>query len=171
MYKKILIFLSGLYLFSAIKIYAMCPVCTIAVGVGVGITRKYGVDDTISGLWVGALLVSVSMWTINWLKSKKWSFPGFVFIVPILFYAITLIPMYQKNIISQKILGDHYQTLWGIDRLLLGIIFGSLAFLISSMMYIYFKKKNGKAHFPFEKIVIPVVLLSLLSILFYYITK
>ena len=171
MYKKLTIFLSALYLFSAAKVLAVCPVCTIAVGVGVGLTRKYGIDDTISGIWVGALLVSTSMWTINWLNSKKWSFWGMNYIIPGVLYAITLIPMYQKNIISQKILGDHYQSLWGIDKLLLGILFGSFAFLLAVSTYEYFKKKNGKPHFPFEKVALPITVLVLISIVFYFITR
>ena len=149
MYKKLTIFISTLYLISATKVLAVCPVCTVAVGVGVGLTRKYGIDDTVSGIWVGALLVSTSMWTINWLNSKKWGFKGMNYIIPALFYAITLIPMYQKNVISQKILGDHYQSFWGVDKLLLGIIFGSFVFLLSVSIYEYFKKKNKKAHFMF----------------------
>lgn len=168
---KILYLFGSLYLLAATKAFAMCPVCTIAVGVGVGLTRKYGVDDTISGLWVGALLVSASMWTINWLKSKKWNFWGMNFIVPAVLYAITLIPMYQKNIISQKILGDHFQTLWGVDKLLLGIAIGSIVFLVTASIYQYFKNKNKKAHFPFEKVVLPVSTLVIFSIVFYLITR
>lgn len=171
MNKKIAIFLSTLYMFAASKALAVCPVCTVAVGVGVGLTRKYGIDDTISGIWVGALLVSTSMWTINWLNSKKWSFKGMNFIIPALFYAITLIPMYRKNVISQKILGDHYQSFWGVDKLLLGIMFGSLTFLLSVSIYEYFKKKNKKAHFPFEKVILPISMLVFVSIIFYFLTR
>lgn len=171
MKKNFFYLLSVLYLFSATKIYAVCPVCTVAVGVGVGISRKYGVDDTIAGIWVGALLVSTSMWTLNWLKSKKWRFYADSFIVPLLYFGITLIPMYKKNVISQKIIGDHFQTLWGVDKLLLGIIVGSLAFLAAASVYELIKRKNGKPHFPFEKVVLPVTTLACFSILFYFLTK
>lgn len=36
------------------KAQAVCPVCTVAVGTGVGLSRWLGVDDTITGLWLGA---------------------------------------------------------------------------------------------------------------------
>jgi hypothetical protein len=34
----------------------VCPVCTIAVAGGVGLCRYLGIDDLISGSWIGALL-------------------------------------------------------------------------------------------------------------------
>lgn len=152
--------------------HAICPVCTIAVGVGVGISRKYGVDDTISGLWVGGLLVSVTFWTINYFNRKKINFWGRNFFTAVFYYAITLVPMYQKNIISQKLFGDHFQTLWGIDRLLLGIIFGSFFFLLGALSYQYLKRRNNNhAYFPFQKIVMPVSPLIILSFVFYFITR
>jgi len=53
------------------KAFAICPVCTIAIGAGLGLSRWLGVDDVISGIWIGGLLVSTSLWTVNWLRSKK----------------------------------------------------------------------------------------------------
>ncbi len=31
----------------------MCPVCSISIGVGVGLCRYLGIDDLISGVWIG----------------------------------------------------------------------------------------------------------------------
>lgn len=53
------------------KAYAICPLCTVAVGAGVGVSRSLGIDDVIVGLWIGGLLVSSSMWLFEWLKGKK----------------------------------------------------------------------------------------------------
>lgn len=172
--KKNILFVSlaAYYLLLASKAYAVCPVCTIAVGVGVGISRKYGVDDIIAGLWVGALMVSMILWTIDYFNRKKIKFWGRNLFTTIAYYAIVLIPLYQKNIISQKFIGEHYQTLWGIDRLLLGIMIGSVAFLLGATLYKILKaKNNGHAHFPFEKVVMPITPIVILSIIFYFITK
>ncbi len=49
----------------------MCPVCTIAVGAGIGLSRWLGVDDLISGLWIGGLIVSLIGMTILWLNKKN----------------------------------------------------------------------------------------------------
>jgi len=53
---------------------AFCPVCTVAVGAGVGLCRYLGIDDLISGAWIGGLLMSLTLWTIEWLNKKKIKF-------------------------------------------------------------------------------------------------
>lgn len=150
----------------------MCPICTIAAGTGVVILRKLGVDDTITGVWLGGLLLSVTVWTVNYLESKKIRFWGRNFIAGVVYYALVLIPFYQKNMISKVILGSHYQTLWGVDKLVLGITIGSILILLGASLYNILKKKNGgHAHFPFEKVVMPIAPLIIMSIIFYYLTK
>jgi hypothetical protein len=42
-------------LFFAETASAICPLCTIAVGAGVGLSRWIGVDDAVTGLWIGGL--------------------------------------------------------------------------------------------------------------------
>lgn len=69
MWKKLIAGLSA-YLLTIGSAYAICPICTIAVGAGVGLSRWLGVDDTISGIWIGGLAISSIWWTINWLNSK-----------------------------------------------------------------------------------------------------
>lgn len=150
----------------------MCSICTIAAGTGVLIFRKLGIDDSITGLWIGGLLISVTLLTANWLRSKNWRFFGVNFVTGAVYYAAVLIPFYQKNIISKKILGNHYQTLFGIDKLVLGIFVGSIFLLSGVIAYEIIKKKNnGHAHFPFEKVALPISPLIILSIVFYFLTK
>lgn len=150
----------------------MCTICTIAAGTGVIIFRKLGIDDSITGLWIGGLLISVTLLTANWLRSKNISFFGINFLTGVVYYAAVLIPFYQKNIISKTILGSHYQTLFGIDKLVLGISIGSIFLLLGVIVYAIIKKKNnGHAHFPFEKVVLPIAPLIILSIVFYFLTK
>ena len=74
----------------------MCSICTIAAGTGVIIFRKLGIDDSITGIWLGGLLISATLLTINWMRSKKWRFFGLNFITGAAYYAAVLIPFYQK---------------------------------------------------------------------------
>src|SRR3989304_8183686 len=50
---------------------AVCPVCTIAVGAGLGISRALGIDDAVTSVWIGGLILSMSFWFIDWIGKKR----------------------------------------------------------------------------------------------------
>ena len=147
-------------------VFAICPVCTIAVGAGVGLSRWLGIDDTITGVWVGALTVSIIKWTINWLDIKKIRFRGRKILINIGYYLAIVGPLYWKELI-----GHPLNKLWGVDKLILGILMGSILFFGGAMTYDYLKKKRGRASFYFQKVVMPIAPLIIASIIFYFITK
>lgn len=156
------------FLLSAVKAYAFCPVCTVAVAAGVGLSRWLGVDDTISGLWVGAVAVAAIGWTISWLNSKNIHFIGRNFLTAAVYYALILIPFYKTDIIAFH----PSNMLWGFDKLLLGIVIGSLLILLGHVGYLLVKERNdGHAHFPFERIVFELAPLIIMSGVFYFITR
>lgn len=146
---------------------AVCPVCTVAVGAGVGLSRYLGIDDTIAGLWIGGLVVSMIMWTLNWLQKKNYIFKGKEILVSFIYYGLIIVPLFHM-----EIMGHPFNTMWGMDKLLLGIIIGSIFFFLGGVWYFYLKKKNsGHAYFPFQKVVMPIAPLIVLSIFFYFLTK
>ncbi len=165
--KKIFLFLLGLTLFLAFSTQAFCPVCVVAVGAGLELSHYFGIDDTVTGLWIGALLVAISAWTLEWFLKRKIKFRGEKLTVYGAYYLLTIIPLYWAGLMGQV-----RHSFWGVDKLLLGIILGSLVFYFGGMWHFSLKKKNnGKVHFPFQKVVIPVGLLILLSFVFYFLTK
>lgn len=156
-----------LSLFSATKIFAVCPICTIAVGAGIGLAQWLGIDDTITGLWVGGLTVSLIVWTVTWLTKKNIRFFGRKPLIAIGYYALIILPLYYKGII-----GHELNKLWGIDKLLLGIIVGSILFAGGTIWYEILKKHNGgKSHFRLQKILMPIAPLIIMSFVLYCITK
>lgn len=167
-FKKITYAFSFLVLlFFTLPVEAFCPVCVVAVGAGLELSHYLGIDDTITGLWVGALLIGLSAWTIEWLGKKKINFRGKKTVVYLTYYALTIIPLYYAGLI-----GQYGHTFWGTDKLLLGIIFGSVVFFLGGMLNLRLKKQNGgKAYLPFQKVIIPVGLLLILSIIFYFLIK
>lgn len=166
-FKKYLTILlpSAIFLFAR-SAQAVCPVCVVAVSACVGLSQYLGIDDTISGLWIGGLLISMIIWTIDWLKRKNIKFYFRKILVAGLFYVFTIGPLYRSEMI-----GHPANKLWGMDKLLLGIISGSIFFLGAVFLNNYLKKKNNdKVFFPFQKVVVPVVTLGILSGIFYFLT-
>jgi len=154
------------------KVSAVCPVCTLAVGAGVGLSRWLGIDDSVTGLWIGGLIVSMITWTESWLDKKNIRFKGRIFFTTLAYYAVIIIPLYYSGIIGHPQNALFYFRSFKIDKLLFGIVAGSIAFLSGASWYFYLKEKNkGRAYFPFQKVVMPVAPLVVLSAIFYFLTK
>ena len=72
---------------------AMCPVCALAAGVGIGIAEEFGIDDLVTGLWVGALTVALIGWTVTWLNKKNVHFKGRIILTTIIWFALMVWPL------------------------------------------------------------------------------
>jgi hypothetical protein len=141
----------------------VCPICTIAIAGGVGLCRYLGIDDLISGAWIGALLFSLFLWTIEWLNKKKVKFLFRKPLVFIFWYGLTIFPLMKIGII-----GHPQNKFLGIDKLIFGIFSGTVVFLFSILFENYLRKKNqGKAYFKFQKVLIPILFLIILSLIFW----
>ncbi len=142
---------------------AICPVCTVAVGTGVGLSRWLGVDDTITGLWLGGFTVSLIIWSINWMEQRNIRFRLRTAITVVSYYLLIVLPLYVSGII-----GHPNNTVVGIDKLALGMAAGSAAFYVGAWWYERLKKKLGHAAFPFQKVVMPIAPLILLTAVLYF---
>ncbi|MFA5131446.1 MAG: hypothetical protein WC467_03390 [Patescibacteria group bacterium] len=156
--------------FFALPAKAICPVCIVAVGAGLGLSEYLGIDDTIAGVWIGGMIVAMIAWTINWLNGKNWKFINKDLrdvLITIIYYLMVIWPLMSRNII-----GHPWNKLFGIDKLVLGIAVGSLGFLGATLWYSDIKKNNGgHAQFPFQKVVWPVGALLILSFAFYLLIR
>jgi hypothetical protein len=171
--KKIPLFsIVAITLLFAKRVLAICPLCTISVGGGVGLARYLGVDDTISGLWIGGLIVSLIYWTIDWLKKKNIKFKGKEILSLIFWYLITILPLYFSGFLGNP--KNSLLCFCGLyfDKLLLGMILGSSGFWLGAESYLYLKERHGGyAYFPFQKVLMPIFPLIILSLIFYFLTK
>lgn len=136
-----------------------CAVCTVGVVAGLSIARKLGVDDGVVAVWAGALLALIGYWTILWFDKKNWHFPLRNWILMILSLAI-IGGVYIKDLTySPRPILFFY-----LDPFLFCTLLGAAVLIYSSMFYQWMKAKNGgHAHFPFEKVVVPIVSLALVS--------
>ena len=146
----------------------MCPVCTVTVIAGLGISRLLGIDDSLTSLWIGAFILSFSFITIDWIEKKWPKLKIKRFTVPIiaLMYLLVLIPL--KTTGSIGISGN---TLWGIDKIILGTMVGSLFFLAGAWADKKERKMRGKQLFPYQKVAFPIISLILASAVFFLLTK
>lgn len=157
--------LMGLLLWAPVQ--AVCPVCTVAVGAGVGLARYFGVEDTITGTWIGGLVISLAFWTVDFLEKRKWKIKNAEIISVAFYYLIVVVPLYWMGI-----MGHPFNKICGVDKLLLGIIFGSLAFVLGHKINLGLKERNGgKVFFPFQKVVMGIAPLIAVSLVFYIISK
>ena len=139
-----------------------CAVCTVAIGASLGVAREMGVSDAVVGLWAGALLTLLGYWTIVYFDKKNWHFPGRDFLL--LFVSVGMIGfIYIDEVVyAPKII---WQVFY-LDPILFSAILGMLLFIYSEKFYQWMKERNGgHAHFPFEKVVLPVVTLFVASYL------
>ncbi len=142
---------------------AVCPVCTVAVSTGVGLSRWLGVDDTITGLWLGGLIVSLIIWSINWMEERHIRFRGRNLLTTVAYYLLVAAPLHFAGVT-----GHPDNTLMGIDKLILGTVLGSVAFYAGASWYERLKARNlGHASFPFQKVVMPIAPLILMTLAFY----
>jgi hypothetical protein len=147
--------------------HAVCPVCTVSIAGGLGVSRWLGIDDIVPGIWIGGLILSMGFWFSDWIKGRDWKFRLEKLPSVFIFYLITLTTLYVTNTLFLP--GN---TLWGIDKILLGMVVGSPGFYIGNLMDQYLRKVNeGKVLFYYQRVILPVTTLSILSFVFYLITK
>lgn len=132
-----------------------CAVCTVAVAAGLEIARKLGVDDGVIAVWAGALLTLIGYWTILWFDKKGWNFKFRNALLMLLSFSM-IFAVYIKDLTyTPKPILIFY-----MDPFLFCAILGGLILIYSSIFYQWMKKNNGgHAHFPFEKVVLPIVAL------------
>ncbi len=145
---------------------AVCPVCTVAVGAGLEGARLLGVDDVITGIWAGGLTLSLFFWTVGWLKKRGVTNFWLQIVLPFFLYYGLLACVYLMPDVT---FGAN--TLWGIDKFMLGVIVGTVAFYMGARWYIKIKRANGgHARFAFQKVVVPLTFLLIATLVFWLIT-
>ena len=149
--------------------YAVCPVCTIAVGAGLGLSRFLGIDDSVSGVWAGGLTLSSSFWLSDWLAGKfksRFNFKYKTLAIIVLMYVLVFVPLWFAEII-----GHPFNTIWGIDKFIFGAAVGSVVFLKTVWLDRKVRQIKGRQLFSYQKVVFPLLGLLLASLVLFLITS
>lgn len=142
------------------SVYAQCPVCVVTVGGGLLIAKKLGIDNLLTALWISGLNTAVSFWFVTFVKKPKvlknpllWT---------ILMFGGTVAYLYGTK---QMLHGGG--TFMGIDKVLVGLFTGMVVWLLGiGTDKLIRKYNNGKVLFFYQKVIVPLVLLTVTSILF-----
>ncbi|MCX6791479.1 MAG: hypothetical protein NT149_00350 [Candidatus Gottesmanbacteria bacterium] len=165
--KKLIPLLSvlGLFAFPS-PVHAVCPVCTVAVAAGLGVSRWIGIDDSVTGVWIGGLILSSGLWLADWIGKKGWRIPHKEITSILLMLLFVIPPLYWSHMI-----GLAGNTLWGIDKVLIGTIVGALVFVLGVGIDKWLRTMNeGKIYIYYQKVIVPVFLLTISSFVLYLLT-
>lgn len=174
-FKLFLIFLFSLFtihfsLFTA-PASAHCPLCVGGAAIGLSVARFVGIDDAITGVWLGALLGALSFWSEVPLGKKiKSSFlrPGLYLAI----FGLTIWSFYAFNDYAIErlrfyLLNQHAGTILGLPKLVFGLVSGGVLFYLIDALDNTLIKKNGKVFFPYQRIVVSLGAMIILSLVFY----
>ncbi len=154
-----------LFLFFATKgeVLAHCPLCVAAAGAGLTLSDALGIDDSITGIWLGAFIGATSLYTQRLLSSRwQWVLKRWVgTLISLAFVFLTILSFYRFNLVVRH--GD----IFGFDKLPFGMVLGVGVFLAMDYFNNLIKTKNGKALFPYQSIVLSFFAITLASFLVY----
>ncbi|MDR2077989.1 MAG: hypothetical protein LBP39_03410 [Rickettsiales bacterium] len=145
----------------------VCPVCAVVIASGLGVSKLLGVSDCVVAVWFGAMLFALCQLCSNFIDKKNMSKPLLKWLVYILTYS-SIIPLYLG---ASPLLVFNLKTIIGVDEFIFFTAAGSLILFLSSKFYQWMKNKNGKPHFPFEKVVLPIAALVIFSTVINYIYR
>src|SRR3989304_774758 len=158
--KKLIVLPLGLiaFLVNAPVALAHCPLCVAGAGAGLTLSRLLGIDDSITGVWLAAFLGAVSFWTETALikdKELKLTLRPLIYIG---IFLATIWSFYKFNLIVKH--GD----IFGMDKLTFGMLVGGVGFYLVDIVDDLIIKKKGKVFFPYQRIIVSLGTMLLLSL-------
>ncbi len=149
----------------------VCDLCTLGVVAGLSISRYLWVDDSVVGVWVGACIVALIIMTNAYLEKKNIRFRFRDTVIALSYVVFSYGSLYYAGVIGLYRNTFLKSTSIFLDKILISSVIGGGVLIGGSLLYQFLKaRNNNKAHFPFEKVAIPLVLLTITSALFYFIT-
>lgn len=163
-FKKLLALLPSLIFLKGVS--AHCPLCTGAVVAGAIGAKYLGLDIIILGVFVGAFAISTGLWIARKLKNY-FKYQNTLIIISSFF--LTVIPSlaFVKDMTYISLLS----RIFFVNKLLIGSIIGALVTLLAYRLHNYIKLKHGRVLFPYQGVVLTLVLLFIASISTYFVIK
>lgn len=145
-------------------VYAQCPVCVVTVGGGLLIAKKLGIDDLLVSIWLSSLNTAIAFWLVTRIKKKILN-SGYLWSVA--FYVLTIV-----YVVLTKQTGPARNVFLGINKVIFGLTVGLIISVASILFDKFLRSKNkGKVLFPYQKVVVPLVILIFTTIIFMFILR
>jgi len=128
---------------------AHCPLCTAATVLGVGITRSFGLDDSIVGIFAGALIISSALWANNLIKKLDTLGNSYLRLgsITLATFVLTSLGFYYAGIFGPA----NTYRIFGIEKILFGTFSGMAVSLSAYFASAQLKKNNrGKTLFNYQ---------------------
>ena len=163
----------GLFLIPLLSIIAImptvmahCPLCTAATIVGVGVTRSLGWDDSIVGVFVGAMIVSSALWVNNIFKKRNIGGNAFLRIgsITIATFVLTVLSFYFAGLFGPA----NTYRIFGMEKIIFGSLSGAVVSFATFFASNEMKRRNeGKALFNYQTMALTFGALVLNALLFW----
>jgi len=138
----------------------MCgPLCTIGIAGGLQIFRWLEINDLTLGLWIGALILSLSVQFNRFLIRKGRSFRFSFWLILLITFISSFLPLigYFRQ--------GKASLLWGIPQVIIGAIGGGLVLYFTDKINdVIIKKNHNKVYFYYQRVIVPIVVLILFSL-------
>ncbi|MBI4033329.1 MAG: hypothetical protein HY377_02360 [Candidatus Blackburnbacteria bacterium] len=138
--------------------------CIAGAGFGLSLSRWIGLDDSIFGIWLAGALGASALWLDSFLVKRNIGsrIPFRQQIIYLTTVGGSLWSFYRFNIVN-----IHAGQIAGLDKLTFGMLLGGVGFYATDALHLQLKKKYGKVFFPFQRIVLSLGSLLVLSIFIY----
>src|SRR3989338_6085162 len=166
-YKTSMFLLTAILIVVAVipSVMAHCPLCTAATIVAVGVTRSLGWDDSIVGVFVGAMIVSSALWLNNILKKRNVGGNAFLRIssITIATFVLTVLSFYFAGLFGPA----NTYRIFGMEKIIFGTISGTIVSFATFFASNEIKRRNkGKVLFNYQTMVLTLGTLILNALLF-----
>ena len=184
--KKIKTFLLFSFLLSAFSLSSLatnvsahCPLCVGGAALGLSMARFLGIDDSITGIWLAALLGALSFWSERPIALKIKSKTLKKYLRPALYIAIfglTIWTFYAFNDYAIEklkfyLLNLHAGTILGLPKLIFGMATGGILFYLVDFIDDALIKRNGKVYFPYQRVIASLGAMLVLSLILYLVVN
>ena len=138
---------------------AQCPICIVTVGGGMYLAKKLGIDGFLVSLWISGLNTAISFWAATKINHRIFGSP---IVLSILMVALTL-----SYFVFTDQTGGATNKVLGLDKIIFGQILGMFIWFLGIFVDRYTRKLNGgKILFPYQKVVFPISILLIFTVLF-----